>query len=194
MEFEKLAIPELLLVRPKVFEDRRGLFFESYRQEEFAAAGVTDEFVQDNQSGSVKNVLRGLHYQVKTPQAKLVRVIKGEVYDVAVDIRVGSPWFGQHCGAVLSDGNRCSFYIPEGFAHGFFVMSETAEFVYKCSNYYAPANERGILWNDPELGIAWPLETGAAPILSDKDQAYKTLKEMDEKDLPVYLAPDVTVT
>ena len=189
MERLELAIPDLVLLQPKVFEDRRGFFMETYRREALGALGVTVDFVQDNHSGSVGNVLRGLHYQINMPQAKMVRVIRGEVYDVAVDVRVGSPWFGKHCGVVLSESNRRVFYVPEGFAHGFYVMSEKAEFVYKCSNYYSPPNERGIRWNDPALGISWPLASAEPPITSDKDMAYKTLAEMDRKDLPVYTPP-----
>ncbi|MDR1612652.1 MAG: dTDP-4-dehydrorhamnose 3,5-epimerase [Planctomycetota bacterium] len=189
MEREPLTIPDLLLLRPKVFEDRRGFFFETYRRNEFASLGITVNFVQDNQSGSIRNALRGLHYQIDTPQAKLVRVVKGEVFDVAVDVRVGSPWFGRHCGMTLSESNRKTLYIPAGFAHGFYVLSEYAEFAYKCSDYYSPRNERGILWSDPELGIQWPLDAAKPPILSDKDLRYKPLREMDKADLPVYAPP-----
>lgn len=186
MKTIELPIPDLVLIEHRVFEDKRGFFFETYREEEFKAAGVTSDFVQDNHSGSVRNVLRGLHYQLDNSQAKLVRVIRGEVYDVAVDIRRGSPTFGKRCGVVLSEKNRRSFYIPEGFAHGFFVMSEWAEFTYKCSNYYSPPDERGIRWNDPALALDWPLAAGEQPIVSDKDAAYKTLAETDERDLPLY--------
>lgn len=186
METVKLDIPDLILFKPRVFEDKRGFFFESYRRENFSDLDIEVDFVQDNHSGSVKNVLRGLHYQIANAQAKLVRVVKGEVYDVAVDVRRGSPWFGKHCGVVLSESNRHSFYVPEGFAHGFFVLSDWAEFTYKCSNYYSPPDERGIRWNDPALNIGWPLSPEAEPIVSDKDKVYKALAEMDERDLPLY--------
>lgn len=179
-------IPGPVLIEHKVFEDKRGFFLETYREEAYRAAGVTARFVQDNHSGSVRNVLRGLHYQINNAQAKLVRVIRGEVYDVAVDIRRGSPTFGKHCGVVLSEKNRRSFYVPEGFAHGFYVMSDWAEFTYKCSNYYSPHDERGIHWRDPALDVDWPLADGEKPIVSDKDAAYRTLAEMDDKDLPLF--------
>ncbi|MDR2392482.1 MAG: dTDP-4-dehydrorhamnose 3,5-epimerase [Planctomycetota bacterium] len=186
MERVELAIPDLLLLQPDVFGDKRGFFFETYRRNEFADFGITADFIQDNHSGSIKNVLRGLHYQLARSQAKLVRVVRGEVYDVAADIRRDSPWFGKYCGVILSGTNRRVLYIPEGFAHGFFVLSDTAEFAYKCSDYYSPNDERGILWNDPGLGIEWPVPPGVQPILSSKDAAYGTLAETDAADLPVY--------
>lgn len=186
MERIPLEIPGLEVLEPKVFEDRRGFFFEAYRREAF---GKDIDFVQDNHSGSVRNVLRGMHYQINVPQAKLMRVIKGQIYDVAVDIRVGSPWFGKYCGAVLSESNRRVMHVPVGFAHGFFVVSEWAEIIYKCSDYYSPANERTILWNDPDINIAWPIAPGQTPIVSDKDMVAKRLAEMDRRELPVYVPP-----
>ncbi|MCC8190924.1 MAG: dTDP-4-dehydrorhamnose 3,5-epimerase [Planctomycetes bacterium] len=186
MEVTRLAIPDLLLLRPKVFADRRGFFFETYRRDQFAALGIHTEFVQDNQSGSVRHTLRGLHYQLHQPQAKLVRVVRGEVYDVAVDLRVGSPWFGRYCGITLSEENRQTLFVPEGFAHGFYVLSDYAEFAYKCSDYYAPEHERGIRWDDPDVGIAWPLASEAPPILSDKDRRYPALAAVAAEDLPGY--------
>ena len=189
MTFEELAIPGVLLVKPAVFEDRRGFFMETYRRKLFAAAGVDAEFVQDNHSSSSRHVLRGLHYQVRSPQAKLVRAVRGEVYDVAVDVRAGSPWFGRHCAARLSETNRWGVYIPEGFAHGFLVVSDTAEIVYKCSDYYSPSHERGLRWDDPALAIDWPLPPGEAPVLSEKDARYAFLADTDPADLPVYAHP-----
>ena len=191
MILEKLAIPGVLLVRPEVFEDRRGFFLETYRREVFAAAGVAADFVQDNHSASSRTVLRGLHYQLHRAQAKLVRVVRGEVYDVAVDIRSGSPWFGRHCAVRLSEADKQGVYVPEGFAHGFLVVSERAEIVYKCSDYYCPAHERGIRWDDPALAIDWPLPPGEAPVLSEKDARYARLSETDPADLPVYAPPPV---
>ena len=169
MKATPLAIPDLVLIEPRVFGDERGFFFESYNQARFEELiGRQVRFVQDNHSKSVKNVLRGLHYQIQRPQGKLVRVIRGEVFDVAVDIRKGSETFGQWAGVWLSAENRRQLWIPEGFAHGFAVVSESAEFLYKATDYYAPEHERCIIWNDPEIGIAWPGEL--RPILSAKDQ------------------------
>jgi dTDP-4-dehydrorhamnose 3,5-epimerase len=160
-------IPDVLIIEPRVFSDDRGFFFESYNLDEFKKAGITSEFVQDNHSRSLKNTLRGLHYQVNPGQDKLVRVILGEVFDVAVDIRFNSPTFGKWVGLHLSAENRQQVFIPKGFAHGFCVLSEVAEFEYKCSEFYSPQDERGILWNDPELQIDWPVKF---PILSEKDK------------------------
>ena len=163
------AIPEVLIFEPKVFGDSRGFFLESYNQRVFQeATGWAPSFVQDNHSGSAKNVLRGLHYQVKQPQGKLVRVVAGEVFDVAVDIRRSSPTFGKWVGASLSAQNRLQMWVPPGFAHGFLVLSEFAEFLYKTTDFYAPEHECCIRWDDPEIGINWPLQD--APILSQKDQ------------------------
>ena len=173
------------IIEPKVFGDHRGYFFENYNQRAFAAIGITTAFVQDNQSGSTRGVLRGLHYQLRQPQAKLVRVIRGEVFDVAVDIRLGSPTFGRWTATILSGGNRRMLFIPAGFAHGFAVLSEDAEFIYKCSDFYAPEHERGISWDDPAIGIDWPL--GAqSPVLSAKDKAYGPLGALPEDALPRY--------
>ncbi len=156
---------------------------ETYRADSLAAAGVHDTFVQDNHSRSSRGVLRGLHYQLRHPQAKLCRVAQGEVLDIAVDIRVGSPNFGKWVGAVLSDENGHALYIPQGFAHGFAVRSETADFLYKCSDYYDATDDRGVLWNDPALGIEWDIPS---PILSAKDQQYLPLAQIPRSDLPEY--------
>jgi dTDP-4-dehydrorhamnose 3,5-epimerase len=177
MEPRGTPLPGLLLLEPKVFGDARGFFLESYSRRAFeAAAGRSVDFVQDNHSLSVRNVLRGLHYQLPHPQAKLVRVIRGEVFDVAVDLRRGSPTFGRWAGEVLSAGNRRQLWLPEGLAHGFLVLSDEAEVLYKASDYYHPEAERCIRWDDPELGVAWPLG-GAAPIVSAKDSAGLALRE-----------------
>jgi len=168
MKATSLAIPDLFLLEPKVFGDDCGFFFESFNQAKFEAAiGRKVNFVQDNHSRSVKNVLRGLHYQIQQPQGKLVRVVQGEVFDVAVDIRKSSPTFGQWVGEILSAENKRQLWVPEGFAHGFVVLSDTAEFLYKTTNYYAPEHERCIAWNDPTLAIAWPI--AGEPALSAKD-------------------------
>jgi dTDP-4-dehydrorhamnose 3,5-epimerase len=180
------ALPDVALVEPQVFGDTRGYFMETYNAREFERLGLPTRFVQDNQSGSQQGVLRGLHYQLGRPQAKLVRVVRGAVFDVAVDLRRGSPTFGKWSGEVLSEQNRRMQFIPEGFAHGFYVLSEQAEFVYKCSEYYAPEEERGLIWNDPTVAIAWPIPAGELPILSGKDVRYPTLQEMPVQDLPVY--------
>jgi dTDP-4-dehydrorhamnose 3,5-epimerase len=167
--FEPCPVPGLYIVLPKVFGDSRGYFFESYSERDFFAAGLKIPFVQDNQSYSVRGVLRGLHFQKTHPQGKLVRVIEGEVFDVAVDIRPGSPSRGKWHGVILSGEARNQFYIPPGFAHGFLVLSESAHFAYKCTDFYYPGDEGGIVWNDPALGIEWPrLETDY--ILSEKDR------------------------
>ncbi|MFN4327187.1 MAG: dTDP-4-dehydrorhamnose 3,5-epimerase [Azonexus sp.] len=176
MKVTPTKIPDVLIVEPKVFGDDRGFFFESFNQKAFnEATGLNVIFVQDNHSKSAKNVLRGLHYQVQQPQGKLVRVIQGEVFDVAVDIRQGSPTFGQWVGEILSAENKRQLWIPEGFAHGFLTLSDTAEFLYKTTDYYAPAHERCILWNDPDLGVAWPLSE--PPVLSSKDKFGTTIAE-----------------
>ena len=178
MKATPLAIPDVILFEPKVFVDDRGFFFESFNQLRFEeAVGRQVDFVQDNHSKSARHVLRGLHYQIQQAQGKLVRVVQGEVFDVAVDIRRSSPTCGQWVGAHLSGENKHQLWIPEGFAHGFLVLSESAEFLYKTTNYYAPAHERSIVWNDPDIGIQWP--TDAAPLLSGKDQAGALLKNAD---------------
>ena len=169
MKATPLAIRDVILIEPKVFGDDRGFFFESFNQAKFEAAiGRQVSFVQDNHSRSVKNVLRGLHYQIQQPQGKLVRVAQGEVFDVAVDLRKSSPSFGHWVGEILSAENKRQLWVPEGFAHGFVVISETAEFLYKTTDYWAPEFERSIAWNDPAIGIQWPLQGDA--ILSAKDK------------------------
>lgn len=177
MEFQRLAIPDVMLVKPKVFGDARGWFFESWEARKFAAGGLDVPFVQDNYSRSVQGTLRGLHYQIKQPQGKLVRVTHGEVFDVAVDIRRSSPSFGQWVGTILSADNKHQLWVPPGFAHGFYVLSESAEFFYKCSDYYAPEHERTLRWDDADLRIEWPLQ--GPPLLSPKDQQGKPLAEAD---------------
>jgi dTDP-4-dehydrorhamnose 3,5-epimerase len=178
MHIHRTEIPEVLIVEPKIFGDERGFFFESFNKQRFAdLTGVSAEFVQDNHSRSTCNVLRGLHYQIQQPQGKLVRVVAGEVFDVAVDIRKNSPTFGKWTGTVLSAENQLQLWIPEGFAHGFVVTSNSAEFVYKTTNYWAPEHERCILWNDPAVGIVWP--KGMTPSLSDKDRAGTLLIDAD---------------
>ena len=175
------AIPDVLILKPKVFGDARGFFTESFNAKAFAAAtGLTPHFVQDNHSKSAKGVLRGLHYQLYQAQDKLVRVVQGEVFDVAVDVRRSSPTFGQWVGVHLSAENFHQLWVPKGFAHGFLVLSETAEFLYKTTDYYDPASERAILWNDPTLTITWPtIEGMAVPSLSGKDQAAKRFTEAE---------------
>ncbi|MCZ8253459.1 MAG: dTDP-4-dehydrorhamnose 3,5-epimerase [Hylemonella sp.] len=170
MQIVPTAIPEVLIIEPKVFGDARGFFFESYNARAFAqATGLDLNFVQDNHSRSARGVLRGLHYQLKQAQGKLVRVVRGSVFDVAVDVRRSSPTFGRWVGVELSESNHRQLWVPAGFAHGFLVTSESAEFLYKTTDYYAPEHERCIAWNDPAIGIEWPLD-GGAPALSAKDQ------------------------
>ena len=166
-----LTIPDIILLEPKVFGDDRGFFFESFNQIIFEKiTGITPTFVQDNHSKSSQGILRGLHYQTEQTQGKLVRVTQGEVYDVAVDMRKDSPTFGKHVGVLLSAENKRQLWVPEGFAHGFYVTTESAEFVYKCTDYYAPQFEQSLLWNDPVLDIQWPLVNGQNPLLSAKDK------------------------
>ena len=175
------SIPEVILFEPKVFGDDRGFFFESFNHKGFEeAVGRQVSFVQDNHSKSARHVLRGLHYQIQQAQGKLVRVVQGEVFDVAVDLRKSSPTFGQWVGVHLSADNKHQLWVPEGFAHGFVVLSESAEFVYKTTNYYAPAHERSLVWNDPDIAIRWPLD--AAPQLSAKDLAGSPLTSADTYD------------
>jgi len=169
MKVTPTRLPEVLLIEPKVFGDERGFFFESWNERAFAGAGIHARFVQDNHSRSVKNVVRGLHYQIRQPQGKLVRVLAGEVFDVAVDIRRSSPNFGKWAGVHLSAEGKSMVWIPVGFAHGFAVLSDHAEFLYKTTDYYAPEHERTILWSDPAIGVEWPLS--GAPIVSAKDAA-----------------------
>lgn len=167
--FIKTEIDGVIIVETKVFGDSRGYFMETYHEEKFREGGITVNFVQDNQSKSTKGVLRGLHFQKTHPQAKLVRVIKGEVYDVAVDLRKESPTYGKYVGVVLSEENKKQFFIPRGFAHGFLVLSDEAEFCYKCDDLYHPEDEGGLMWNDPEIGIDWPLDGIDNLNLSEKD-------------------------
>ncbi|MCL2075778.1 MAG: dTDP-4-dehydrorhamnose 3,5-epimerase [Betaproteobacteria bacterium] len=179
MQVERLAIPDVLLFTPKVFGDERGFFFESFNERGFRELGLPDaRFVQDNHSRSARRVLRGLHYQIRQAQGKLVRVIVGEVFDVAVDIRRASPTFGKWVGVRLSAENKQQLWIPAGFAHGFLCLSGSAEFLYKTTNYYAPSEERCLLWNDPDLAIDWPL-AGEQPLLSGKDEQGVPLRQAE---------------
>ena len=177
--FIETRIKDLYIIEPKVFGDNRGYFMESYNKKAFTEAGLTMDFVQDNESRSKKGVLRGLHFQTKYTQGKLVRCTEGEVWDVAVDLREGSPTYGEWEGVYLSEENKRQFYVPEGFAHGFLVLSEIATFNYKCTNFYAPEYDSGLLWNDPDVGIEWPLEGIEEILLSEKDKNQKRLKELD---------------
>ncbi|MCT4594417.1 MAG: dTDP-4-dehydrorhamnose 3,5-epimerase [Anaeromicrobium sp.] len=174
--FIETEIEDLYVIETKIFGDNRGYFMETYNEKDFKKAGLNVPFVQDNQSKSKKGVLRGLHFQCKYPQGKLVRVTKGEVFDVAVDLRKNSKNFGEWYGVILSEENKRQFYVPEGFAHGFLVLSGEAEFVYKCTDFYYPEDEGGILWNDLDIGIHWPLNEVDEIILSEKDKNWKTLK------------------
>lgn len=180
-KFTQMKVKDMLLIEPKVFGDNRGYFLETYNYSDFIEAGVSVNFVQDNQSFSKKGVLRGLHYQTKNPQGKLVRVIKGEVFDVGVDIRPESETFGKWDGAVLSAENKKQLYIPEGFAHGFLVLSDEAEFVYKCTRFYDPKGEGGLIWNDPQIGIEWPIPTDMEITLSDKDKTHPSFADLVTK-------------
>ncbi len=169
MEFTPTRIPDVVLIRPRVFGDSRGFFLESWEKQKFAAGGVDVNFVQDNHSRSAQNVLRGLHYQLPNAQGKLVRVARGAAFDVAVDIRRSSPTFGQWVGVELSDANHHMLWVPAGFAHGYLTLSESADFIYRCTSYYSPPDERSIRWNDPQIGVKWPLPPGVDPVLSSKD-------------------------
>lgn len=171
MNIVDTAIPDVKILEPKVFGDERGFFLETFREDWFREHVADVSFVQDNHSKSGQGILRGLHYQTQQTQGKLVRVVAGEVYDVAVDMRKNSPTFGKHVGVLLSGDNKRQLWVPEGFAHGFYVTTESAEFVYKCTNYYAPEFEQSLLWNEPSLGIQWPLAGGSQPLLSPKDEA-----------------------
>ena len=179
MQIINTSIAEIIILEPKVFGDERGFFMETYQARQFMELGLPTQFVQDNHSGSRHGILRGLHYQIRQAQGKLVRVIAGEVFDVAVDLRKTSPTFGKWVGAALSTQNKRSIWIPVGFAHGFYVLSDWAEIVYKTTDYYAPEWERSLLWNDPELGIEWPIVGQQAPILSAKDVAGTHLKDAE---------------
>ncbi len=179
MQFEPTRIPDIILITPQVFGDERGFFFETYQAQRFGAAGLPFIYVQDNHSGSQRGTLRGLHYQLRQPQGKIVRVIVGEIYDVAVDLRRTSLTFGQWVGIELSAKNKTQLWVPPGFAHGFYVLSEWAEVVYKATDYYAPEWERTILWNDPTLNISWPIPANVEPILSTKDKQGLLLSEAE---------------
>ena len=179
------ALPGVWLIEPTVWRDERGFFFESYQEMKFAELGIRERFVQDNHAKSVQGTLRGLHYQIARPQAKLCRVVQGAVLDVVVDVRRGSPTFGRHAVEVLSAENLRMVYVPPGFAHGYAVLTETAEFLYKCSDFYSPQYERGILWSDPALGIDWRIDS---PILSAKDRAHPPLAAIPANELPIYQA------
>jgi len=179
MNIRKTAIPDVLIIEPKVFTDERGFFMETFQACKFAEHGLPQDFVQDNHSGSKRGTLRGLHYQIRQAQGKLVRVVAGEVFDVAVDLRKSSPTFGQWAGTHLSVENKMQLWIPEGFAHGFIVLSDWAEVIYKVTDFYASEWERTLLWNDPELGIEWPLLDGMSPILSTKDAQGKPLRDAE---------------
>ncbi|MBL4851802.1 MAG: dTDP-4-dehydrorhamnose 3,5-epimerase [Gammaproteobacteria bacterium] len=185
MKVTPTKIPDVLLIEPAVFKDERGLFMELFHASRYAEHGLSEHFVQDNYSISRQGTLRGLHYQLKHPQGKLVQVIEGAVFDVAVDIRLGSATYGQWVAEVLSDDNNKQLYVPPGFAHGFCVLSETARFIYKCTDVYQPEDQHGVLWSDKELAIDWPIST---PVLSDKDKQFAALANIDKNYLPVYIA------
>ncbi len=174
---ETCDIEGLKIITPTVFGDSRGYFMETYNYNDFAEAGITEKFVQDNQSASKKGVLRGLHFQINYPQDKLVRVVNGEVFDVAVDVRKDSDTFGKWFGVVLSAENKKQFFIPKGFAHGFLVLSDYAEFCYKCSDFYTPGDEGGIMWNDPDVGVEWPIPDGMELTFSERDKVWPSFKE-----------------
>ena len=177
---ETCEIEGLKVITPQVLGDARGYFMESYNYNDFKEAGIDVVFVQDNQSASVKNVLRGLHFQINHPQDKLVRVINGEVFDVAVDLREGSATYGKWYGVILSAENKKQFFVPKGFAHGFVVLSDYAEFAYKCSDFYHPGDEGGLMYNDPDIGVEWPFEPGTELIMSERDQKWGGIKEYTE--------------
>lgn len=183
MKITATAIKEVLLVEPQLYGDRRGWFLETYQRQRYAAAGIDATFVQDNISFSQRGILRGLHFQHPRGQAKLLQVLDGEIFDVAVDVRRGSPTFGRWVGVTLSADKPRQLYIPKGFAHGFCVLSATALFMYKCDDVYAPQHENGLRWNDPDLAIDWPVKS---PVLSDRDQAFPALKDILPERLPAY--------
>jgi dTDP-4-dehydrorhamnose 3,5-epimerase len=179
MKFVETSLPGVIRIEPRIFSDERGFFMETWQAQRFRDAGIDVEFVQDNLSHSSKGTLRGLHYQIQKSQGKLVRVVSGEVFDVAVDLRKSSPNFGRWVGEILSAQDKHQLWVPPGFGHGFLVLSDTAEFEYKCTDYYAPEFERAIRWDDPEIGIDWPLPSGGQPVLSAKDAAAPLLKEAE---------------
>jgi dTDP-4-dehydrorhamnose 3,5-epimerase len=180
------ALPGVYVLEPKLYRDQRGYFFETFNLRELERLALHRTWVQDNQSHSIRHVLRGLHYQLGRPQAKLVRAVQGEIFDVAVDVRRDSPTFGRWVGVTLSGNNHQMLFIPEGFAHGFYVLSETAKVIYKCSDFYAPQEERGLLWSDRDLAVHWPIPAGATPLLSGKDSDCPTLAQIAEGSLPRY--------
>ena len=182
MKFTPTSIPDVILIDPQVFGDQRGFFMETYQAERFAAAGIPKKFVQDNHSGSEQGVLRGLHYQIQQAQGKLVRVVTGEIFDVAVDLRRSSPTFGQWADDTLSAENKHQLWIPPGFAHGFYVLSEWAEVLYKATDFYAPEWERTLAWDDPNVGVEWPLLYGKEPTLSEKDRNGHYLQALESFD------------
>lgn len=179
MEFLPTTIPDVILIQPKVFEDDRGFFMESYQKKAFIDAGIPEDFVQDNHSSSQKATLRGLHYQITHTQGKLVRVVIGEIFDVAVDLRKRSPYYGKWVGVYLSDKNKHQLWIPPGFGHGFFATTSQADVIYKATDYYDKQGERCILWNDPDLAIDWPIPNGLTPIISEKDATAPKFKEAE---------------
>ena len=179
MKFVKISLPGPIKIIPSVHKDERGYFMETWQAERYRGAGIDADFVQDNVSQSSKGTLRGLHYQINQPQGKLLRVVSGEVFDVAVDLRKSSPQYGQWVGVVISSENKHQLWVPPGFGHGFLVLSDSAEFVYKCTDYYAPEFERAIRWDDPDIGIEWPLSAGEHPVLSAKDAAAPFLKDAE---------------
>lgn len=183
LQFVETALPGVIEIVPQVFKDQRGFFMEIFHQEKYENAGISKPFVQDNYSHSSRGTVRGLHYQLQNPQGKLVYVMAGEIFDVIVDIRLGSPTFGKWVSLSLSSDNRKQVFIPEGFAHGFCVISETADVMYKCTDLYAPGDDHGVLWSDPAIGIDWPVKE---PTLSDKDMKYLRLSETPQDRLPVY--------
>ena len=186
IRFIETRLPEVVLVEPVVYGDSRGFFLETFHAEKYKQGGIPLPFVQDNHSRSAKGILRGLHYQITKPQGKLIYVVSGEIFDVAVDIRVGSPLFMKWFGTTLSGENRQQMYIPPGFAHGFCVMSETADVIYKCTDLYYPDLDRGIAWDDPDIGIKWPID---APLLSPKDAAALPVAKLPDGDIPLYQPP-----
>ena len=183
LKITQTALPDVRIITPDVFRDSRGFFLETYQLHKYGLLGITRPFVQDNHSRSSRGILRGMHYQLNFPQAKLVSVLRGEIFDVAVDIRRGSPWFGRWVGEVLSDKNNYQIFIPEGFAHGFCVLSDTVDLIYKCTDCYHPEDDRGIHWADETIGITWPLRT---PLTSDKDSLLPLLENIAPELLPVY--------
>ena len=182
MKFTPTKIPDVILIEPDVFGDNRGFFMETWHAEKFAAGGIPANFVQDNHSRSTRGILRGMHYQIEKPQGKLLRVMSGEVFDVAVDLRKKSATFGQWVGLYLSGENKEMLWVPPGFAHGFYVVSQVADFLYKCTDFYAPEYERSIRWNDSDIGIGWPLVDGKAPVLAPKDENAPFFKDAEYYD------------